>query len=66
MKNFFKNPSKMLLDEKEHEISCLKHENNSLRRQNEILRMRVKGHENRIARVRQAALGYLDDEIGKS
>ncbi len=54
-----------VVSERDHEIACLKQENASLRKQNGILRTRVKGHENRIARVRQAALGYLDSEIGK-
>ena len=53
-----------IVAEKEHEIACLKQENESLRKQNERLRQSVRGHENRIARVRQAALGYLDYEIG--
>ena len=53
-----------IVSEKDHEIACLKQENKSLRKQNDMLRKRVKGHEDRIARVRQAALGYLDSEIG--
>ena len=53
-----------IVAEKDHEIACLKQENKSLRKQNDTLRQRVRGHENRIARVRQAALGYLDNEIG--
>ena len=53
-----------IVAELNHEIACLKQENKSLRKQNGTLRKRVKGHENRIARVRQAALGYLDNEIG--
>ncbi len=53
-----------IVAELNHEIACLKQENESLRKRNEKLRQRVKGHENRIARVRQAALGYLEDEIG--
>ena len=53
-----------IVAELNHEIACLKQENKSLRKQNGTLRKQVKGHENRIARVRQAALGYLDNEIG--
>ena len=53
-----------IVAEKDHEIACLKQENKSLRNQNSILRERCKGHENRIARVRQVALGYLDYEMG--
>jgi len=53
-----------IVAERDHEIASLRQENKSLRKQNEVLRQRCKGHENRIARVRQVALGYLDYEIG--
>ena len=53
-----------IVAEKDHEIACLRQENKSIRKQNDILRKKVRGHENRIAKVRQVALGYLDYEIG--
>ena len=53
-----------IVAEKDHEIACLKQENKALRSRNDLLRQRCRGHENRIARVRQAALGYLDYESG--
>jgi len=53
-----------IVAEKDHEIACLRQENKSLRKQNDTLRQRCRGHEDRIAKVRQVALGYLDYEIG--
>ena len=53
-----------IVSEKDHEIACLKQEVKKLIKQNDTLRARCRGHENRIARVRQVALGYLDYEMG--